>query len=221
MTQTVVITGANKGIGLELCIHYKQRGANVVGVCRNPSDQLLALDIEVVAGVDVSNPAGVDRLKQALGERSIDILINNAGIFSNETLSDLDFDQVTHQFEVNAIGPLRVTYALQSQLHEGAKVALITSRMGSITDNTSGGYYGYRMSKAALNAAGMSLACDLKSQGVAVAMLHPGFVQTSMVGYAGDISPQTAAERLAQRIDELTIYKTGTFWHSGGEILPW
>lgn len=221
MTQTVVITGANKGIGLELCMHYKQRGANVVGVCRTPSDQLLALDIEVVAGVDVSSQEGVDRLKQAVGERPIDILINNAGIFSNETLSDLDFEQVTHQFEVNAVGPLRVTYALQSQLHEGAKVALITSRMGSIADNTSGGYYGYRMSKAALNAAGMSLACDLKSQGVAVAMLHPGFVQTSMVGYAGDISPQTAAERLAQRIDELTIYKTGTFWHSGGEVLPW
>ena len=221
MNETVVITGANKGIGLEFCIYYKNQGVDVIAVCRSPTDELLALDVQLVDSVDVSSDQGVEHLKQALSGRTIDILINNAGIFSNQTLGELNFAEVSRQFEVNAVGPLKVTHALQSQLGKGAKVALITSRMGSVEDNTSGAYYGYRMSKAALNAAGMSLACDLKPKGVAVAILHPGFVQTSMVGYAGDISPQTAAERLAQRIEELTIDTTGTFWHSNGDVLPW
>lgn len=221
MSQTVVVTGANKGIGLEFCAHYKSKGATVIAVCRSVSEPLQALDVEVVEGVDVSTDQGIGHLTEVLNGRSIDILINNAGIFSNETLADLDFSAVSRQFEVNAVGPLRVTHALQGQLNRGAKVALVTSRMGSITDNTSGAYYGYRMSKAALNAAGMSLANDLKPKGVAVAILHPGFVQTSMVGYAGDISPATAAERLAQRIEELTLESSGTFWHSNGDVLPW
>ena len=221
MNKTVMVTGANKGIGLEFCIFYKSQGADVIAVCRSPSEKLLALDIQVIDEVDVSSEQGIERLKQAVNGRTIDILINNAGIFSNQTLGELNFTEVSRQFEVNAVGPLKVTHALLPQLNSGAKVALITSRMGSVADNTSGAYYGYRMSKAALNAAGMSLACDLKPKGVAVAILHPGFVQTSMVGYAGDISPQTAAERLAQRIEELTIDTTGTFWHSNGTVLPW
>jgi NAD(P)-dependent dehydrogenase (short-subunit alcohol dehydrogenase family) len=98
---------------------------------------------------------------------------------------------------------------------------MITSRMGSVTDNTSGGYYGYRMSKAALNIAGMSLAHDLKEQEVAVALLHPGYVQTEMVNNTGDISAAVAVERLMLRIDGLNMSNTGTFWHSNGEILPW
>jgi len=221
MNKTVVITGANKGIGLEFCIYYKNQGADVIAVCRSPSDKLLALDVQVIDEVDVSSEQGIEHLKQALSGRIIDILINNAGIFSNQTLGELNFTEVSRQFEVNAVGPLKVTHALLPQLNSGAKVALITSRMGSVADNTSGAYYGYRMSKAALNAAGMSLACDLKPKGIAVAILHPGFVQTSMVGYAGDISPQIAAERLAQRIEELSIDNTGTFWHSNGDVLPW
>lgn len=221
MSQTVVVTGANKGIGLEFCAFYKNKGANVIAVCRNSSDSLQDLEVEIIDGVDVSKKQGIDRLAQAISGRPIDILINNAGIFSNQSLSDMDFEEISRQFEVNAVGPLKVTHALQSELKSGAKVALVTSRMGSIADNTSGAYYGYRMSKAALNAAGVSLANDLKPKGVAVAILHPGFVQTSMVGYAGDISPATAAERLAQRIAEMTIETSGTFWHSNGDLLPW
>ncbi|MAL84047.1 MAG: short-chain dehydrogenase, partial [Idiomarina sp.] len=125
------------------------------------------------------------------------------------------------QFEVNALAPLRVTEALLPNLKEGSKVAMITSRMGSIADNGSGSRYGYRMSKAALNAAGKSLSLDLKDQGISVVLLHPGFVQTDMVNHAGDIPAETAAERLIQRIDELSLDTTGQFFHSNGEGLPW
>ena len=122
---------------------------------------------------------------------------------------------------MNALAPLRVTEALLPNLKEGSKVAMITSRMGSIADNGSGSRYGYRMSKAALNAAGKSLSLDLKDQGISVVLLHPGFVQTDMVNHAGDIPAETAAERLIQRIDELSLDTTGQFFHSNGEGLPW
>lgn len=221
MEFTVVVTGANRGIGLELCRHYKSMNANVIAVCRSASQELKALDVQILQGIDVSNSENIESMKKQLEGVSIDILINNAGIFSNQTLDMMDYNEISRQLEVNAVAPVKVTVALMDQLKEGSKIALITSRMGSISDNGSGGYYGYRMSKAALNAAGMSLARDLKSKKVAVAILHPGFVQTEMVGYAGDISAEEAATRLAQRIAELNLDNTGTFWHSSGEILPW
>src|SRR5690606_11410042 len=111
--------------------------------------------------------------------------------------------------------------ALLGNLQQGSKVAFITSRMGSIADNSSGGYYGYRMSKAALNAAAMSLTRDLHPRGIAVAILHPGFVQTAMVNYGGDISADESAKRLSQRIAELSLDNSGGFWHSNGDELPW
>lgn len=217
----VVVTGANRGIGLELCRYYHKRGDLVYGACRQASDELRNLGVEIIEGADVSRAAGIGELTSALGDQPIDILINNAGILSNQSLGDIDYAKVERQFEINAVGPLRVTESLLNNLGKGAKVALTTSRMGSIADNTSGGSYGYRMSKAALNAAGVSLAHDLKPKGVAVAILHPGFVQTDMVGGAGDISPQVAAERLAARIDDLNLDNSGSFWHSNGERLPW
>ncbi|MCP5163294.1 MAG: SDR family oxidoreductase [Hahellaceae bacterium] len=221
MSNLVVVTGANKGIGLEFCRYYVQQGMQVVAVCRQPSEELNALGCEIISDVDVANEADVARLAARLEGRKIHLLINNAGIFTHQLLPQPDFAAIEQQFAVNAMGPLRVTTALLPCLTEGSKIGLITSRMGSIRDNTSGGYYGYRMSKAALNAAGKSLAIDLRSRQIAVAILHPGFVKTSMVGYAGDISPQTAAQRLAQRLDDLTLETSGTFWHSSGEILPW
>jgi NAD(P)-dependent dehydrogenase (short-subunit alcohol dehydrogenase family) len=160
-------------------------------------------------------------MRSALENVSIDLLINNAGILRNEVLGDIDPDQIRQQFETNALAPLLVTEALMGCLVANAKVALITSRMGSVTDNTSGGRYGYRMSKSALNIAGMSLAHDLKPRGVSVAILHPGLVGTEMIGGHGDITPDQAAERLSQRIDGLTLKNSGTFWHSNGDVLPW
>lgn len=221
MPNTVVITGANRGIGLALVQEYHERGDTVYALCRTPSEALLQTPAQIVTGIDVSNGTLQKQLRAELAGIKVDILINNAGILRDESLGHIDYGTVLEQFEVNAMGPLKVTEALAGQLAPSAKVALITSRMGSVADNSSGGRYGYRMSKAALNMAGVSLAHDLKPAGVAVAILHPGFVQTDMVGHRGDISAHEAARRLMARIDALTLENTGTFWHSNGEVLPW
>jgi len=217
---TVVVTGCNRGIGLALCRQLAGRGDDVVGACRERSDELDALGIEVVEGVDVTDQAGIDRLAGALAGRTIDVLVHCAGILTRETLEDLDLGRIRAQLEVNALGPLRVTAALLPCLGEGSKVAIVTSRMGSIADNTSGSRYGYRMSKAAVNMAGMSLARDLEDRGIAVGIFHPGMVATEMTGRQG-IPPAEAAEGLVARTDELTLETTGEFRHANGEALPW
>ncbi|UTF61608.1 SDR family oxidoreductase [Gilvimarinus sp. DA14] len=221
MSKTVVITGANRGIGLSFTKLYLQRGYTVYAACRSASPELEGSGARIVDGVDVGTDEGLKTLVKALDGVTIDLLINNAGILRDERLGQLDIKTIREQFEVNALAPLRVTEALMAQLSDDAKIGLITSRMGSIADNTSGGRYGYRMSKAALNAAGRSLACDLKDRGIAVAILHPGLVGTEMIGGHGDITPDEAAERLVARIDELNLGNSGTFWHSNGQQLPW
>lgn len=219
--QTVLITGANRGIGLALCKTYLARGWQVIGVCRNASPELTETGARVIAGVDVTDQIALNNLADTLTGKKLDLLINNAGVLQRETLGNLDYSSIEHQFTINAVAPLRVTEALLGSLQKGSKIAFITSRMGSIADNTSGAYYGYRMSKAALNAAAMSLARDLHPKGIAVAILHPGYVQTAMVNFGGDISAEESAQRLSQRIDGLTLENTGTFWHSNGDTLPW
>lgn len=221
MSSTVVITGASRGIGLSFCKLYKARGYEVYGACRQASEALNSLGVNVIEGVEVTSQAGIEHLRSALEGIRIDLLINNAGILRDEVLGRINQNQIRQQFETNALAPLLITEALMDNLTDNAKVALITSRMGSVADNTSGGRYGYRMSKAALNIAGMSLSHDLKPRGVAVAILHPGLVGTEMIGGYGDITPDQAAERLSQRIDGLTLQNSGTFWHSNGDQLPW
>jgi len=221
MSLTAVITGANRGIGLELARHYAQEGYAVVGVCRQASDELKAVAAEVIEGVDVTQQEGIAEMITSLNGKKVDLLINNAGLLADEKLGELDFDSIRKQMEINAYAPLRVTEALLPNLEKGSKVALITSRMGSIADNDSGGRYGYRASKAALNAFGKSLAMDLKPEGIAVALLHPGFVKTRMVNFGGLITPEEAAQGLAARIADLNLENTGSFWHSNGELLPW
>ncbi len=217
-----IVTGANRGIGLSLTKLLRAQGASVLAVCRKRSDALDALGAEVLDGVDVTEDTGLARLRGAVGDRPVELLINNAGILVwNEHLDSIDPNAIRRQFEVNALGPLRVTAALQSNLQKGSKVALITSRMGSIDDNSSGGYYGYRMSKAALNMAGKSLANDLRGKGVAVCILHPGMVKTDMVGGGGQVEPDDAAGNVLARIDALTLETTGGFWHANGDRLPW
>jgi NAD(P)-dependent dehydrogenase (short-subunit alcohol dehydrogenase family) len=217
-----IVTGANRGIGLALTSQLRQRGQHVIAACRKSSPELEALGAEVVSGVDVSDAAGITKLREAVGSRRVALLINNAGIaLWDANPEQLDVDGLRRQFEVNALAPLLLTKALRPSLSSGSKVALITSRMGSIADNTSGGTYGYRMSKAALNMAGKSLALELAPAGIIVAILHPGMVSTEMINYQGQIQPEEAARGLLARIDAATVETSGTFWHQNGQVLPW
>ena len=215
-----LVTGANRGIGLELCRQVAERGDEVIAACRRSSPELDDLDVRVETGIDVADNGSVDSLAGKHEGVRIDVLINNAGILEPTGLDDLDVDSIRRQFEINSLGPLRVTRALLDNLPSGSKIAIITSLMGSMGDNTSGGHYGYRMSKAAVNAAGLSLSHDLRSRHIAVAMLHPGMVATEMTGRRG-VQAEQSARGLLERIDSLTLDDSGTFWHADGRVLPW
>ena len=177
--------------------------------------------LRVIERVDVTSDEGAALLKQSIGDQQIDLLINNAGIMASVTLENLDIASIQKQFEINAIAPLRITHALLGTLSDHAKVGIVTSRMGSIDDNDSGGSYGYRMSKAAANMAGRSLSVDLKGRGISVALLHPGWVRTDMTSGSGLIDATESAQGLIAIMDRLNLEQTGLFWHTNGEILPW
>ena len=219
---TFLVTGANRGIGLEFCRQLQARNDDVIAVCRQSSEELDALDVEIQSGIELTSEASITALVQNLEGRLLDGVILNAGTLQSMDLNTLNAEGIRHQFEVNALAPLLLTQALMGQMPRGAKLALITSRMGSIDDNTSGGSYGYRMSKVALNIAGRSLSIDLKPRGIAVAILHPGLVSTRMINFnPNGISPETAVKGLLARINELELETSGSFWHSNGEQLPW
>ncbi|MEM6573026.1 MAG: SDR family oxidoreductase [Pseudomonadota bacterium] len=217
---TALVTGANRGIGLEICRQLAARGNTVIGVCRGANRELGAAGAEVVDGVDVSSADDVAQLARSLGGRKIDWLINNAGILRGDHFDSLDYDSMLEQFQVNALGPLRITRALAGNLEDGAKVGIVSSRVGSVEDNGSGNNYGYRCSKAAVNMVGKNLSHDLARRGIAVALLHPGLVATEMTGLRG-IEPAQAAAGLIDRMDELSMDNTGRFWHAEGYELPW
>jgi NAD(P)-dependent dehydrogenase (short-subunit alcohol dehydrogenase family) len=217
---TVLVTGTNRGIGLQLCKQFAARGDEVIAVCRETSDELADLGVRIIDGIDVSNGTAVERLRQEIDGMPIDILVNNAGILLRDTFGDIDYEGMAEQYRVNTLGPLRVTEALAANLHEGSKVAIVSSRVGSIEDNGSGGNYGYRASKAAVNMIGTNLKHEFLPRGIAVAILHPGLVATDMTDGSG-ISPADSARGLIERIDELSIENTGGFWHAEGYPLPW
>jgi NAD(P)-dependent dehydrogenase (short-subunit alcohol dehydrogenase family) len=221
---TVLVTGANRGIGLALVQHFRARGDDVVAACRRSSPALEATGARVESGIDVTDDASLSGLLRRLDGKPIDQLWLNAGILARDTLDKMNhegFEALRQQFEVNAIGPLRVAHALLPNLHRGSRIAIITSRMGSMADNGSGGYYGYRASKAAVNAIGKSLAVDLAPRGVGVYLLHPGYVATDMVDGHGDITPEVAAQRLVGVLESRSQEHSGGFWHSNGSELPW
>ena len=217
---TILITGANRGIGLEMARQLAARGETVIAACRQGSLDLDALDVEVVEGLDVTSDDSVAALAGRLAGRRIDWLVNNAGILERTSLDRLDWDAMERQFRVNSLGPLRVTAGLRDNLSGGSKVFIVTSRMGSVDDNSSGGSYGYRMSKAAVNMAGKSLSVDLKEAGIGVFLLHPGWVATDMTEGTG-IAVEESAAGLVRTMDRLDIDQTGSFWHQEGYELPW
>ncbi|MDP7592170.1 MAG: SDR family oxidoreductase [Litorilituus sp.] len=221
MSRNIIITGANRGIGLAMAKVCQQHGDKVYALCRTSSPALNELGVEIISNIDITSDTGISQAVTALAGIKIDLLINNAGILRDESLSNFNQSTIVEQFTVNALAPLVLTQALLSHLSSGSKVAFITSRMGSITDNSSGGRYGYRMSKAALNIGAMSLAKDLKRQHIAVGIYHPGYVQTDMVNHGGDISAEVSAQRLLGLMNNLSMDESGVFKHSNGETLPW
>ncbi len=227
---TVLVTGADRGIGNALCRAYHARGETVIAACLEESDALRALGIRVEPGVDVTSDDAVRGLAERLANSrtSLDLLINNAGIAERDALGALDYDAIRRQIEVNTLGPLRVTEALLSRLEPEARVAFITSRIGSLGDNRSGGLYGYRISKCAANMVAVNLAHDLGKRGIAAVVLHPGMVATAMTfddERHEARSPEDAAAALIERIDRVEPTEPGAqpaFWHAPERtIIPW
>ena len=219
---TFLITVSNRGIGLELCKQLFERGDAVIATCRKASSELKNLGVRIEEDVDISSEDSINNLKQKLLGVKLDCLINNAGIYEFNSMDDLDQQSIIRQFVVNALSPLSFTKSLKSLLKNSSKIAFISSRMGSIGDNSSGSSYGYRMSKVALSMAAKSLSRDLLKEEIYVAILHPGLVSTRMTGFTKyGISTEESANGLIKRIDSLNKNNTGTFWHTNGEILPW
>ncbi len=217
----VVIIGANRGIGFELAKQYREKGYDVVATCRKTNDALKSLKVTVVEGVDTAEDSLVESLSAKIPFETIDILIHSAGILQSDRFPEIDLDNMRQSFEVNTLGPLRTALALKNKLRSGSKFGIITSRVGSIDDNSSSNNYAYRTSKTAVNMVGKCLSLDLKDQGIAVALLHPGYVKTDMTGHNGLIEPSESAEGLILRMEELSLETSGIFVHTSGEILTW
>jgi len=225
----VIVTGSNRGIGLELTRQYLGRGAHVVATARDPGSaaELAALQgagrLEIMA-LDVTDAASVAALARAIGDAPVDVLINNAGVYGKHgSLADVDFEDALRTIDTNAIGALRVSAALIPNLVRGQdkKLVSITSGMGSIDDNTSGGAYGYRMSKAALNMAMRSLAADLKGDGVTVVAVNPGWVQTDMGGRGAPTKVEDSAAKIIALIERIGLAESGSFLDYRGHTWKW
>lgn len=218
---TYAICGANRGIGLELARQISERGNKVIALCRQPSEALQQLDVEVLEGVDVGDRESVQQAAKKLTGRAIDVLVHVSGILISDDLYSIDEDVVRESFEINTLGPLRVIYELLPNMHDRSKIFILSSRVGSLADNSSGGNYAYRISKTAVNMLGVNLSVDLKSKGISVILLHPGYVKTEMTQGNGLVEADESAAGLIARMDELGLEQTGTFWHMDGSQLPW
>ena len=219
---TFLITGSNTGIGLELCRQIHKRGDKVIATCREASKELRDLGVRIEENIEISSDESITNLSKNLSGVNLDCLIHNAGIYEFNSFENLDKKSILRQFEVNALSPIIITQSLKHLLKRSSKVIFITSRMGSIEDNTSGSSYGYRMSKVALSMAAKSISIDLFKEDIYVAILHPGLVSTRMTGFTlNGISPKESVNGLLKRIDSLNKKNSGTFWHANGEVLPW
>lgn len=220
-----LITGANRGIGLELCRQIASRGHRVIATCREPAaaKELAAIPNIEIFPLEVTDAASVAALARALEGRPIDALVNNAGIIGpvNQSTLDMDFDGFAQTLAVNTLAPLRMTQALLPNLKmTRGKLVTITSYMGSLAGSSTG-RLAYRASKAAVNKLMRGVAGDLQSHGIAVLLLHPGWVRTDMGGSGADISPQDSAAGIIRQIDALNLAGTGAFLDYSGKPMPW
>ena len=219
---TYLITGSNRGIGLELCNQIHNRGDEVIATCRRASPELINLGVRIEENIDISSEEAITNLAKKLSGVNLDCIIHNAGIYEFNSLEDFQKKSILRQFEVNALSPIIMTQSLRHLLKRSSKVAFITSRMGSIGDNSSGSSYGYRMSKVALSMGAKSLSIDLLKEEIYVAILHPGLVSTRMTGFTRNgINTEESANGILKRIDSLNKNNSGTFWHTNGQVLPW
>ena len=223
---TILITGANRGIGLELARQFASDNDKVLACCRNPQEasDLKALEGIEVFQLDVTDGASVKALKADLGDTPIDILINNAGIMGGEhqSLTDMDYDSWAQAFLVNTISPFRVSISLLGNLRlsSNPKLVTITSQMGMLSRRSTGSY-AYRSSKAAANKVFQVMAAELEVDGIIVCPVHPGWVRTDMGGPAASIGVEESAAGLVKVIAGLTIEESGRFFQYDGEELPW
>ncbi len=224
---TVMITGANRGLGLEFAREYASEGWTVIATCRDPASasELKAVGNSIeLHGLDVADFPAIDRLAQTLKGRPIDVLINNAGVIGTERrLGELDGERWLATLRVNSVAPILVAQAFLFNLKAGGdkKAVFITSLMGSIADNASGGYYDYRSSKSALNAAVKSFAIDTAPDGITAAVLHPGWVKTDMGGPNAPTERGTSVGGMRKVIARLEPSDSGRFFNFDGKELPW
>jgi len=224
---TILITGANRGIGLEFVKQYVAEGADVIACCREPGK---ATDLKAVKGkvrvmaLDVGDPASVAALKKDLGDQGIDVLINNAGVSGprNATPGTLDMEAWLNVFRVNSIAPFMLALALKNNLRAGKdkKLVTITSVLGSIAES-GGGNQPYRASKSAVNSLMHGLSKDWAKDGILVGIFHPGWVQTDMGGSGAPVKPDESVKGLRARIAELNAAKSGTYRDYANREIPW
>ncbi len=222
---TVVITGANRGLGLEFARQFSAAGFEVIGTARRPdeADDLRSLGVRIEQ-LDVTDARSVEQFAAAIGDHPVDILVNNAGIGGRVlSIEDLDAERVRRIFEVNCLGPMRVTQAMLPALRAGDRklIVNITSLLGSIERNTRGGYYGYRESKAALNMFTRSLAVELDPEGFTCIVMNPGWVRTGLGGPGARLSPAESIGAMITVIDGLKPADSGAFFSHDGERVPW
>ncbi|MBS0497362.1 MAG: SDR family oxidoreductase [Gammaproteobacteria bacterium] len=231
--KTLLITGANRGIGLEFVRQYAAEGWRVLACCRKPAaaDLLNRLvsqfpDRIQVHALDVTDHRQIEQLAQTLTDQPIDLLINNAGVYPpdrGDAFGRTDYAAWQHAFAVNTMAPLKMAEAFIRQVScsERKTIATITSKMGSVADNRGGGSYIYRSSKAGVNMVVKSLSIDLSPQKIITVVLHPGWVKTDMGGPGALITAEQSVTGMRRVIDNLTLADSGKFYAFDGQIVPW
>jgi NAD(P)-dependent dehydrogenase (short-subunit alcohol dehydrogenase family) len=230
---SVLVTGTNRGLGLEFSKQYSADGWRVFACCRSPEKAMVLNDLAAssqgslsVHPLDISRRDSISSLAEALGGETIDILLNNAGVYGDESHDDfgrIDYERWGTTFAVNVMGAMRMVEAFFENVSRSQRkvIACLSSQMGSIADNTSGGSYIYRSSKAALNAVLKSLSLDLKNRGIVAVALHPGWVQTDMGGENAPTRPQESIEGMRKVLDRVRMKDSGKFLSFDGSEVPW